>query len=395
MTIVWIFALWLGAALTISGCNSPKAEGPKFDFNETKPQTGELSKKGQHFRLKLHRQVKLDTDGPGFMVHFDKLIYRDDRFYAIGRSNTEVIVYGTQGNYLKTIQIKPRPKPGCAFADIAKHANGSLFIKDINSSKILEVDSSGQVLFRISTRSPSGEGNVQICPGGLEIIDSPSGRIVFSSIFQWMDDLTDVLTENTLIGRFNHQGILEQQFAKHDPIVGEFGLLSHQRTTFTVYKNEIYLLEQPLPYVRVFSFEGQLKRRFGAKSPRHRQLEREPLQMTFQENVKFIHRHTLNESVNLVVSVGGFEQAVVAVYYANALISNENLSREYNKIERDHYLAIYTLDGELLENDVAIPGQLLYVDKNSNLVILLSDRPDNRVIGLYSLALHATTASSN
>ncbi len=334
--------------------------------------------------LNLIRQVRLDTDGAGFMLRFHNLVYRDKRFYAVGTAHPEVYIYGESGNFLKTIAIVPKPKSGCSFLNIAKGMNGNLWIKDIGSSEILEIDSVGQVVSRVSTQDMPEK--VAISPAGLEIVDTPTGALIFSTVYEEAIELSDFLAKTLIIGCFDKSGKLVRMFANHHPSVAEFGLFTLQASTFTIYDKEIYLLEEALPFIRVFSFNGELKRSFGAKSSRHRRLEKETPQASVKQAVKFINSHTRYVRTK-VVAIRGYEQPLLIVYYTHALLSEENLSREYYDVEREHYLAIYTLVGELLENDVKIPGELLDVDDKSNLVLLLSNRPDNRVVGLYSMTL--------
>jgi hypothetical protein len=220
----------------------------------------------------------------------------------------------------------------------------------------------------------------------LEIVDTPSGALIFSTVYEEAIELSDFLAKTSIIGCFDRSGKLVRMFANHHPAIAEFGLFTLQASTFAIYGKEIYLVEEALPYIRVYSFDGLLKRSFGAKSPRHRPLEKEAPQASVKQAIEFINSHTRYVRAK-VVTVRGYKRPLLIVYYTHALLTEENLSREYYDVEREHYLAIYSLDGELLENDVQIPGELLDVDEKSNVVLLLSNRPDNRVIGLYSMAL--------
>ncbi len=379
-----VIALVLIVCLLLSGCESRSTETSKSGVNEESPRTGSLAKKGERIRLNLIRQVRLDTDSAGFMVRFHNLVYRDKRFYAVGTAHPEVYVYAESGNFLKTIAITPQPKSGCSFLNIARGMNGKLWIKDIGSSEILEIDSAGQVVSRVSTRDMSEK--ISISPAGLEIVDTPSGALIFSTVYEEAIELSDFLAKTSIIGCFDRSSKLVRMFANHHPAIAEFGLFTLQASTFAIYDKEIYLVEEALPYIRVYSFDGLLKRSFGAKSPRHRPLEKETPQASVKQAVQFINSHTRYVRTK-VVTVRGYERPLLIVYYTHALLSEENLSREYYDVEREHYLAIYSLDGELLENDVQIPGELLDVDEKSNVVLLLSNRPDNRVIGLYSMTL--------
>lgn len=378
-------ALALIVFLILTGCKSRRTDGFASDVNEESPQTGSLTKRGERMGLNLIRQVQLDTEGAGFMVRFHNLVYRDKRFYAVGTAHPEVYVYGESGEFLKIIAITPKPKSGCSFLNIARGMNGNLWIKDIGSSEILEVDSMGLVVSRISARSLPER--IAMSPAGLEIVDTPAGALIFSTVYEEAIELSDFLAKTSIVGCFDRSGKLLRKFAKHHPAIAEFGLYTLQASTFAINDKEIYLVEEPLPYIRVFSFEGELKRSFGAKSPRHRPLEKETPQASVKQAVKFINSHTRYVRTK-VIAVPGYEQPLLIVYYTHALLSEENLSREYYDVEREHYLAIYTLSGELLENDLKIPGELLDGDDKSTLVLLLSNRPDNRVVGLYSLTLN-------
>ncbi|GEM_PF-1951712 len=370
--------------LVLTGC---RAQEPHSLFNDSIVEKGDLAKQGESVRLHKVEELRLDTEDSGFMIQMDRLIYRNGHFYAIGRISPEIVVYDRGGKHLKTLEISPRPKPGCAFADLSWKPGDRLLVKDINASEILEIDSAGKVVFRISTGSTGKDGDIQIAHGGLMVVETQSGSVIFSTVFQWMD-LSRVLRETYVVGRFNKDGVLEKLFAKRDPLISDLGLFAHQPTTFTVYADKLYLLEEPLPFIRVFSLEGDFIRRFGAKSPSHRQLEPQPHDLSsIPETLRFIRRHTLHRRIDVIRSVRGLKGPILAVYYYNVILKEENLTRESSDVEQNNYLAIYTLEGQLLANDIDLPGRLMDVSEESELVILLKDRPDHRVIGFYSLSV--------
>jgi hypothetical protein len=71
------------------------------------------------------------------------------------------------------------------------------------------------------------------------------------------------MRETLDVGRFNSNGHLVGEFAKNHPYYLRYNLRDFDVSTFVILENELFLLEQALPIVRVFSLDGQFLRQFG------------------------------------------------------------------------------------------------------------------------------------
>lgn len=267
--------------------------------------------------------------------------------------------------------------------------NGNLLIKDINSSEILEIDGTGAVVSKLTTKNPDGTGKNHLAPFGMAIVESPHERIVYSEIFQWLDSKN--FMETLIVGRFDADGQLSVRFARHHPILEEYNLSVFQPSDFVVVGDELFLMESSLPVIRVFSLMGELKRTFGDWGAHQRPLEKMPAGLTeLEEGIKS-HDYTWYLKIEAIPKVGNFKDPLIAVHYMNPEHYSEaalHAARDKGEgIKGDHYLMVYTVHGDLLMNDIPLPGSLLEVDDQGRLVLLLQDEAENRRIGFYRLEM--------
>jgi hypothetical protein len=352
---------------------------------------GKWLEQGLNVHLKKVKEVKLDTAGDGFMISLTGLVHRNDRYYAIGGTIPEIIVYDSTGAYLKTIRVNPSPSSLCSYRDITMSASGALFIKDIQSSEILEVDLNGDVRRRFATSSSDSN---QIAYGGLEIVETPTQEMIFSTIFQWLDP-SEILIKTLMVGQFDQDGKLTRRFANHDPLYDEYNLIQFQPSTFTSHENKLYLLEEALPFIRVYSLSGELISRFGEYGMHQRPLRKMPTNISPEEQYNRSFNYTRYDDVKIVSKVLNQNAAVLVVTYNNLEPSEENMKRSVG-LQSESYLMVYSLEGELLVNDLPLPGfgYLLDVNENSDLIILLNLESENRLIGHFRLAVESSESAN-
>ncbi len=352
---------------------------------------GKWLEQGLNVHLKKVKEVRLDTAGDGFMISLTGLVHRNDGYYAIGGTIPEIIIYDSTGAYLKTIRVNPSPAGLCSYRDIAMSPNGTIFIKDIEASEILEVDLNGDVHKRFAT---SENDSNQIAFGGLEVVETSTQTMIFSTIFQWLDP-SEILTKTLMVGHFDQNGKLTQRFANHDPLYAEYNLLQFQPSTFTIYKDRLYLIEEALPFVRVYSLNGELVNRFGEYGMHQRPLRKMTTNISPEEQYARGFNYTRYDAVEILPKVLGHDDALLAVTYHNLDPSEENIKRSVG-LQSESYLMVYSLEGELLVNDLQLPGfgYLLDVNEDSDLIILLNYESENRLLGHFRLAVEAAESAN-
>lgn len=367
--------------LLLNGCDNNKKLGQKNTLKESKKTSIDNKKKEvNNIELENIKEISLDAKGKGFIYKLRKLQYRGRHFYGVGSISPEINVFDSTGRYLKSIMVTPPPKGGCSFSNFTISNDGkNFFMKDIQRSIIYKLNYDGKIESKISTVKP-----VQLGVGGVEVVETTSGLVLFSTVFQWMDDYSKILTDNLMIGLFRENYSDVKLFAKHDPLTVEYNLMHFQKSTFTIFRDEIYLLEAGLPYVRVFSLNGELKRKFGEPGVHQRPLKKEkegrfsPAEITSQAmNATFF------EEIKVVENIVGYGSPAIAVCYVNPTFVSKQ-TREY---KANYFLMLYSLGGELLASDVKLPGMLMDVDDFSNLIIEKDKRPDSRIMGFYKLHL--------
>ncbi|MCG8608292.1 hypothetical protein MJD09_25320 [bacterium] len=385
---VWTILSVTYAVIAACSSEQPPYDGAYLPEIGAARSQGTWQAHGVDVSLVRDREITLDTKGDGFIIDFFDAVYRRDHFYAIGTSIPEIVVYDSSGSYVQTIVVNPAPKGVCGFMDIEMTPDGNVFIKNVSASEILELDVTGSVQRVWTTKNPDGGEDVHFGPMGMQVVESPRGRYVFSEIFQWLDPKDFIQTP--LIARFEENGQLTKQFAKHHPILEEYHLDAFQASNFVVVGTELFLIEFPLPNIRVYSFLGELKREFGEWGAHQRPLLAMPANLDgekeWHRSLDYTHYH----KIEAVSNIPDVEAPLIAISYMNPkpyseAVNNQERRNRDHYIKGDHYLMLYTISGELLMNDITLPGSFLDVDEEGRLVLLLEDDPENRRIGLYRL----------
>ncbi len=339
---------------------------------------GALFEQGYRLTLKELDRIRFDTSGMGFVESLCDIKLYNNHFYIVDYANTGINIYQLNGKYEKTLNIIPTPKKGCSYSELLQTTRNTFLLKNYRQSEIIEFDSTGS----IKKKYLENEEEIEIAPEGLDFLETKTGFQVYSGVFQWQKKLDDVLIKTLLVGRFDESGKLADQFIKHDPIYSKYNLLNFQPCFLKIFDNKLYLVEQALPYVRVFSLDGKQLFRFGVPGLHMRPLKKRPEgRMDTEKLLKYISNHTLYEKILIINRIRGYPNTFIGIFYYNPDLIEDNDK------ETERYLMFYTPEGELLYNDLEIPGPVYQVTENSTFLILLDRNQSNLTAGLYELEL--------
>ncbi|MFX0141200.1 MAG: hypothetical protein ACFFDN_46605 [Candidatus Hodarchaeota archaeon] len=339
---------------------------------------GKLFEQGYILNIKELKRIKLDTSHEGFIVLFGDIKLYQNNFYVVDRASSGINVYKLNGEYQKTINITPAPKKGCSYSNLLQTNRKTFLLKNARQSEIIEFDSLGNV----QKKFVENDEKVEIAPDALDFIETETGLEVYSGIFQWQENLEDVLTKTLIVGKFDNDGKLVNQFIKHDPIYSKYNLFGFQPCCFKIWDNKLFLVEQALPYVRVFSLDGEPLYRFGTTGLHMLPIEKRPKgRMPIDRLHKFLSNHTFYDDISFINKIKGYNKPLISIVYNNPDLIEDN------ERETKFYLMLYTPDGEILYNDIEIPGPIFQITKDSNLLILLELAPGNFVVGLFQLEM--------
>jgi hypothetical protein len=387
------------ACILLCGCGSK--ETSSFDKlmsgMNSPPRRGLWQKDGATVNLKKVREIKLEAKGDNPEEEYFQAIFRKNHFYLIDSSSPSIFVYDSSGAYLRAVAVNPAPGDYWAYFDIGLTTQGNFLLKDAQTAEIQEIDSTGVVVSKWSARrlggaaaenAASGEDN--ICPFGLCVVEESGKRFLFSSIFPFFD-YSNPLTNTYLVGRFDENGRLTNKFAERSPVHARYTFDAFPFTTIFVAGDELFLLEFPVPTIRVFSFAGESKREFGVWGAHQRPLAPMPARISGNEQRHRTFNYSQYHRLKTLDFPGVSEKRLIVVSYMNPLPFDAEKSKQDGWTESDyhtygeHYLMLYTTSGELLVNDVPLPGMLIDLDDQGRLVLLLRDDPDDRRIGFYRL----------
>lgn len=378
--------LSLGASILAYACSTDTTSDASIEFNP-----GEWPAAEYETRLLLTRTVHLKPTGDGFILKINDLKYRDQKFYIVDRLESAVIIYDSIGTYLESIPVDVEAHRTYPLKRIFVQ-DELLFVKRDEALYVVNTED-GELAAAIHTPRPSSAVKPIIAgSGGLEIIaeNSAVGYSIFSSIYETYP-LARQLQEEHLVAKFAMNGEIAARFAKHLPIVAEYALFSFSNSYFTLWANELYLIEEGFPTIRVYSLEGELQRSFGEVGRHQRVIDRPPPSASSMEALKqYILRYSHFTKIFAIPKVEGYAGPVVAVCYFNSpmdLDAIEQGERPANNLISEYYLMLYTPGGTLLLNDLPLPGELLDLDDSSRLVIQIDATPTNRMIGIYELSI--------
>ncbi len=140
----------------------------------------------------------------------------------------------------------------------------------------------------------------------------------------------------------------------------------------------VYITNEQSWKVFKYDISGKLMSTFGTQGDKF--LEQKE-SIRGNENYEEIVKLSLNTSTVQEFFVSDF----VYFQYTN---NSEKYIKTRSRSDQDHFLMVYTKDGEYIKSDIKLPGGgMKDVDKKGNIYIELSDEPDNRIIGKYKLKI--------
>lgn len=378
----FIFIISFFAILLNSFCNSKQQIETSIDqlehINQELIKRGVLFEQGFRLNIKEIKRIRFDTRGMGFIESLANIKLYNNNFYIVDHANKGINIYDFNGNYKKTLNLVPAPKNGCSYTELLQTTRNTFLLKNFRQSEIIEFDSTGTIIKKYI----EDDEKVEIAPVGLDFLETKKGLQIYSGIFQWFQKLDDVLIKKLLVGKFDENGQLVDKFIKHDPIYAKYNLLRFQPCYFKILDNKLYLVEQALPYVRVFSLDGKQLFRFGSPGFHMLPLEKEPGgQMSSKKLNRYYSNHTAYENIFVLNGIKGYPKTSIAIFYYNPDYIDDN------ERETKCYLIFYTAEGELLYNDFEVPGPVHQVTENSSLLILLDENSSNLTVALYELEL--------
>lgn len=140
----------------------------------------------------------------------------------------------------------------------------------------------------------------------------------------------------------------------------------------------IYLTNYVSYKVFKYDIRGNLKIKFGDKGKYFMELKEG---MRGNESRDELRQISLKTSTVKQIKVSDY----VYLQYTN---NTEEFFKTKSKFDQNHYLMVYTKDGQYIKSDIKLPGGgMLDVDENGIIYIELSDEPGNRIIGKYKIKI--------
>lgn len=377
-----IFSLIL---LTSCDRSDDNARNMNNGQSQAQRKRGILLEHGVEIQLNLLKKVRLESEGDGFIQSLRDLKFKQNRFYALDKIGAAITLFDSTGKYLKSIQVDTTAGPSRLLVDLMITNDTDIYVKDERLHTIFHLNPNGEIVSKIENPDLR-RGAARITFGGLEVMESGTGQVIYSTIFNHLPS-DDYLKHSFLVGAFNQRGQLLRQFAQHSPDYAKFNLINFHVSTFAIWEDELYLLESASHLIRVFTLSGELKRGFGEHGYHQRVIDR-PLKKNanLEETKTFTLIYSSFDKIFVIPKLASLAHPVVAVSYSNAIVGEDRSKT----LGIDVYLMLYRTDGQLLVNDINLPGYLFDIIDTGNrplLLINLDNTPTNRIIGIYDLQL--------
>lgn len=330
-------------------------------------------------KVSLEKKELLNIPLKGKQYHIikkgDVKLFKQE-IYILDRISSDIYVFNEECDFLRSIPISPKPsKFGAEFTELILLKSSEMLIRNARHSEIYHIDNNGRVI----TKYQFNDNINHLAPRNMDYIITPEGIQVFSVIWQTFtsDGIHKVFTESLLVGRFNENGELIDRYINYDPIYKKYNLLGFQPSSIRICNNRIYHIQQALPFIRVYSLSGEFLFQFGEPGYHMRPIEKQIEYRNMEQFDAFLNSHTLYGDIYYLKGCKGYDNPFLLIYYQNPISSQEN----------KYYITLYTLDGQLLYNDLEIPGVPIQSIENSGVIVVLKHSSTKVSIEKYSLSI--------
>lgn len=378
---------FMAVFLILIGCgeSGPSRTVPEENVPATERNRGRLSEQGANVQLQQKRKIRLDSEGQGFIQSLFDLKFKNDRFYALDRLGAAITLFDSSGTYLRSIPVAPEAGADRLLTELLVTNEGEIYVKDERLRTIFQLNSQGKVISK--WHGGDTPEAAQITVGGLVVVPSDSGRVLYTTIFTHLSSRNH-LRDSFLIGAYDQEGSQLTQFAKHHPKYQKFNLINFFVSAFAIWQNELYLLESASHEIRVYSLVGELRRSFGEPGYHQKVIDRGlKANPTLPETKAFVLSYSAFDEIFVVPHLKPFSAPLIAVTYRTPIVSETDPTEATGS---DYYLMLYEQNGNLLLNDLKLPGKLFdVVDSEDTPLFLINvdNTPVDRRVGLYSLQI--------
>ncbi|MFO7890655.1 MAG: hypothetical protein R6V04_09985 [bacterium] len=326
--------------------------------------TGQLVDQGYKVVCSNLKNISLSLHGKAKMVNSGMIRAMNDTIYIIDRNFPEIKVFTTAGKYIRDIYVEPKHKIGFDFVDFMILPDDRLFIKNSRQQEIIIANLKGDVLHRIDFSISKNEFE-SLAFTGMSFCCIDGTEKLFSGLVQHNKDIFEEAFNVVIMDVAKR--VVENRIIKRSKLMKKYNLTNFQPFSFTVYNQNIYFLEQPLPYIRVFNMSGDYIKTFGVPGKHMRPIEKQPrMEGDIEKISTFIKKHTLYDDILLLEGISNeISRAFLIVYY------------NFN-VENSIFGILYDSKDKLLFNDISLPGYPCDVI-DGNKILFRVNRMNNRI----------------
>ncbi|CUT05035.1 hypothetical protein JGI24_01611 [Candidatus Kryptobacter tengchongensis] len=247
--------------------------------------------------------------------------------------------------------------------------NGLIYIFDMGNMRFSVFDTMGNFINSFKLRSN--------LVGPIRSIRVHDGKICVGIIEPMYFNESEIY-KSKLVAVIDTQGNVLKLFGVSDEIFKKFKVYyTHILIAFDKFGNiytsqvrgtyRIYKYDRNYNLVKVFGTQGKFR----------------PIKEDMPWNLPIPKINELALKFSYAISIHVID---TLVYFQFADLSLEGIKRR-NPFYHHYYLKVYDIDGNYIQSDIKLPGEILDIDEEGNIYIYEDNEPGNRRIGIYRLEI--------
>ena len=293
----------------------------------------------------------------------------DSAIYILERFVPEIHIFRMNGSFEKTINLQINNTDFThEFTELIILRKNKYLVKDARKSIIYLFDSDGQM---IKVYASKDKFNF-FAPHNMDYVDRGNALEIYTSIWQYLqgDPKKVRLNDCHTIGKLFGENTSIKTFANYDSLYEKYNLLCFQPAYLRIWKNRIYQVQQALPFIRIYSLDGEFLSTFGVPGYHMRPIQKQPKFQNDMKILEYINSHTLYGNLFILDGCSGYNKPILIVSYQNP--DRKNPYR--------YFCILYSPEGLVLYNDLSVPAMPIQVDSDRSAIFFLEATEDSITI---------------
>ncbi|CUT04248.1 hypothetical protein JGI3_00790 [Candidatus Kryptobacter tengchongensis] len=318
-------------------------------------------------RLYKVGEIKLNENHKKFIGEIMNARVKYKKMFLSDRVSPVVLVINMKGEIEKIIGRKGKG-PGEMLEVLSLDVNdGLIYLYDMGNRRFNVFDTSGNFLTSFNLSS-----NLY----GLTYIKARGDKLYLSVIEPKFLNPNEIYKSRN-IAVIDTSGNLLALFGERDNIFKKFKS-RYFNAVFDFDKlGNIYVAQSGTYRIYKYDDKNNFLKCFGHRGNFNLIDQDIPWDLPIHKTIELILKYSDTWSIHVVDSL---------IYYQFVNLTIEGITRK-DPFYHHYYLKVYDIDGNYIQSDIKLPGEILDIDEEGNIYIYEDNEPGNRRIGIYRLEI--------